>query len=402
MKPPPRGRALTALAVLTALQAHGCKPSASSEATHLRTQAAAGRSGDNVSATPTPPRVGAELTHAASVRRLQPLRDVEIRSLDPADLARRALELSLQQTTAESREAELAFGQALGLLPAGFDASAALVELATSSLLGLYDPRQQVILLRHPPAEDQARHQLHECVHALQDQHFGIGKQLSSAPGRGDAIAALLSLAEGDATLAERVAQLGPSLESLDHPFPDLPRVIIDASTATYVDGLRFATSMYERGGFRAIDEVWRDPPKSTEQLLHPEKYASREKWRTFDAPRLAGCTSYYWDVVGEQGLGVVLREWVDEPTSKVAAAGWDGDRADILMCGEAFVVTWRIGFDSEADAKQAHHVVDRAAPACSEPGAHWLATLDETQVSVVASTQWSCGALRDALAALL
>ena len=40
-----------------------------------------------------------------------------------------------------------------------------------------------------------------------------------------------------------------------------------------YLDGLYFTQRMWGRGGWDAVDAVWADPPRSTEQVMHPERY---------------------------------------------------------------------------------------------------------------------------------
>ena len=43
-----------------------------------------------------------------------------------------------------------------------------------------------------------------------------------------------------------------------------------------YFRGMVFCAKLDQRGGWAAIDEVYRNPPLSTEQILHPEKYRAK------------------------------------------------------------------------------------------------------------------------------
>ena len=43
-----------------------------------------------------------------------------------------------------------------------------------------------------------------------------------------------------------------------------------------YFKGMVFCAKIANQGGWAAIDDVYRNPPLSTEQILHPEKYRAK------------------------------------------------------------------------------------------------------------------------------
>ena len=101
-----------------------------------------------------------------------------------------------------------------------------------------------------------------------------------------------------------------------------------------HVDGLLFVARVRARQPWSAIDALWRDPPASSEQLLHREKYDACEApiavpdsvlpaLPGFDRPKAS-------DVLGE----LVVRAWLSTALppeiAARAAAGWGGDRAGI------------------------------------------------------------------------
>ena len=51
------------------------------------------------------------------------------------------------------------------------------------------------------------------------------------------------------------------------------PAVIRQSMLFPYEQGLRFVRTLYAQGGWDAVNDAYRDPPRSTEQLLHPERY---------------------------------------------------------------------------------------------------------------------------------
>ncbi|MFH1966236.1 MAG: hypothetical protein ABIJ42_11975, partial [Acidobacteriota bacterium] len=90
----------------------------------------------------------------------------------------------------------------LGLLPPDYDYYASMVELMTEQLAGMYDHKEKFLALADwLPLEMQEPVLVHEMTHALQDQHYGLEKYLSSDITNDDKALALASLVEGDASL---------------------------------------------------------------------------------------------------------------------------------------------------------------------------------------------------------
>ncbi len=53
----------------------------------------------------------------------------------------------------------------------------------------------------------------------------------------------------------------------------DAPPIISESMIFPYFKGMVFCAKLANTGGWAAIDEVYKNPPLSTEQILHPEKY---------------------------------------------------------------------------------------------------------------------------------
>jgi hypothetical protein len=100
-----------------------------------------------------------------------------------------------------------------------------------------------------------------------------------------------------------------------------------------FVHGLRrrgIGKSGADDGGWSAVDEAWRAPPETTEQLLHLDKYDAKERPEDVPVPRAPGpgWETAYDDVFGEEGLRIALEEWMPARTAASVARGWGGDRA--------------------------------------------------------------------------
>jgi hypothetical protein len=260
----------------------------------------------------------------------------------------------------------------LGLLPQDASLEQLLLELRTSQVIGLYDPnaKQMYVISKDGaigPVEELTY--AHEYTHALQDQAFGIKATLGTATDQSDRSLARLALFEGDATLlmalwAQRnltPAELGGIGKAADPASEEvlsrMPAILKDPMMFPYLSGLQVALGAYTKGGFGAVDGLFANPPDSTEQVLHPDKLASREKpievtFPTDLAARLGdGWKVPLQDTLGEVLLEVILRDGGATATN-AAAAGWGGDRVALLEGpgGEKAVVmdtTWDTAKDA-------------------------------------------------------
>ncbi len=262
----------------------------------------------------------------------------------------------------------------LGLLPADASLEQLFLELLTSQVAGLYDDdtKHMYVVSKDGgigPVEEITY--AHEYTHALQDQAFDLRKVVGRDTDQSDRTTARSTLVEGDATLlmslwAQRhltAAQLGevagasdPASEAI---LAKMPPILKDPLLFPYTSGLQVALGAFASGGYAAVDKLFANPPDTTEQVLHPEKLASREPAVPVSFPAdLATRLGDGWkvslqDTLGEMLLEIVLRDGGASATN-AAAAGWGGDRVALLEGpkGEKAVVldtTW----DTAGDAAE-------------------------------------------------
>jgi uncharacterized iron-regulated protein len=114
---------------------------------------------------------------------------------------------------------------------------------------------------------------IHEMVHALQDQHFDLGKlkarlHLTSADDA-DAERALAALIEGDATftMIEVLKAAQPNVaKMLDVPLEKAKNL---DNAFLYAQGARYVKAMKERGGWENVNAAYRFPPRNTASVLN-------------------------------------------------------------------------------------------------------------------------------------
>src|SRR6266516_2747471 len=214
----------------------------------------------------------------------------------------------------------------------------------------------------------------HELTHALQDQHYHLPTRPEPLlDGHGDRELARHALLEGDATLAGFAYVLGRQLDrrmigvveqqlhgipgELAKKYPDLPELLRASLAFQYDDGTTFVGQALAAGGWAAVDRVHLDPPESTEQVLHPERYYD-DRDRPIvvtlggtDGLEASGFTRILEDTIGELGIRVLARRALPAARAAQVAEGWGGDRLRALRRGDDLVLVWMTAWDSPADA---------------------------------------------------
>ncbi len=265
---------------------------------------------------------------------------------------RRFIEQELDRRYTGPRiEAERKGMAAWGLIPADYDLRRLFLDLMDEQVAAYYDPRAGIMALGSwLPAEQQQAALLHEMVHALQDREVPLDAYLAPEPGKGDQLLARQALMEGEAvalSLDLLLRSQGLDLASL----PDLggirglvaaasagpslsaaPPFLRDLLIFPYIDGLNFAHQARRRQPWSGMTALYRDPPRSTAQILHPEKRLDRRDDPVAVAlpdlgPELPTARAVTEDELGEFALGAVLGIHLGADAGRGAAVGWRGDR---------------------------------------------------------------------------
>ena len=103
--------------------------------------------------------------------------------------------------------------------------------------------------------------------------------------------------------------------------------------------GVGFARGLFLKAGWAGVDQAYADPPISTEQILHPERYPN-DKPRPPELPDLAPSLGPEWTtddagVLGEWRTLLVLEAFLGSDETALAASGWDGDQYALLSSPE-------------------------------------------------------------------
>jgi hypothetical protein len=263
-----------------------------------------------------------------------------------------------------------------GALPEGIDLVSLAASFTAITAGATYSPLDKQILLVDKNKDESLL--THEFTHALQDQHFDLMKLVVVRPYNFDRTEAVFAVIEGDAMNVQRRAEEGDAygrkpVEEITRQengrfgayrkeIGDLfPPLLTETFIFRYRDGARFVETVRRKGGERGIDELFRRPPVSSEQVLHPEKYAQGEAPRDVPVDEAAfeavGWRAVTSTPLGEIGIRGLLMASLANGEATRAAAGWGGDRAYLFeragqSSGQSLFV-WKTVWDKTVDAEE-------------------------------------------------
>ncbi|HEV7506808.1 MAG TPA: hypothetical protein VGS07_18090 [Thermoanaerobaculia bacterium] len=341
------------------------------------------------------------LKAAEKYRGLHALSPIPAGILEEAGLKKKLLESMRQHMPAESLRATEVSLKAFGLIPESMSLDKYLPDLLTSQVAGYYDTEKKYLAMVHrrgaagkedaAAGDDDDMVLVHELTHALQDQSFDLDKLEKDDDPLSDAGTAVTALVEGDATLTMIDFQAQARLENtpgasrmvssmlgdpdkLAKALPDLPGAdefekapvwLRENLMFGYLQGMTFCMSTRSRGGQKLLDYAFTtDPPRSTEQILHPEKWHTRRDDPVVVhlpdlAAELPGYVKAAEGVMGELGIRSLLHgEHGDWENALKAAEGWGGDRFAVYekKDGETKggrLLLWVSEWDTEADEQE-------------------------------------------------
>jgi hypothetical protein len=295
----------------------------------------------------------------------------------------------------------------LGLLEKGADYKKMITDLFTRNIAGFYDPKEKKMYVVEEatsvispvlPSEVV----MHELVHALQDQYLFLAhfeEDLKNTPT--DQALAKKAIIEGEATfvsysiVADYIKKIGSThmsqekLESLDierfiltsmqlaseslsNDFKN--KAFIQYLLFPYVRGGMFIKYAYDNGKWESVDKIYKNYPRSTEQIIHPEKYflvkddpiPLAEKKPDFFPQN--GFIKVDEGVLGEFTIYTIALTFLDDLYAKMISAGWGNDHYYLYEKGTKLVLildtVWDSPMDTEEFFKGAKALMDKKYPA--------------------------------------
>src|SRR5579862_261779 len=261
-----------------------------------------------IAAPPVSPQDGVDTSQAREIfneiggilKDLQEITGFKIKRQVPAEIiSRDKVKIFLQDriketaTPEELRVEELTLKK-FGLVPQDFDLAKNTVDLLTEQAAAFYDfHRKKLFITDWTPSITREPALVHELGHALADQNVNLEKFIKQGRKSDDGSMARMAVMEGQASwlMAEYLARkAGQSLanspvllEGMAHGieagagqfpvFDKEPLYLRETLVFPYSQGMLFQNVVFQKMKQPAFEEVFRKPPISTQQILHPDKY---------------------------------------------------------------------------------------------------------------------------------
>jgi heme-degrading monooxygenase HmoA len=330
------------------------------------------------------------------LRGLTPRQDVPEVALTPQQYRERMeadmADADSQKSIEDSRQLMVA----LGLLDPGVDLYQMELDFRTGIVLGEYDPetKQLYVITGTDLTRPMERVTLaHEFTHALQDQYYDIQRLLPKDSDNSDRDLAVSSLLESDALMSEQLYEIhalsrAERQEKLREEqamsgqvnMDRVPLVLLEETYFPYVVGPEFLAAVIGRDTLRqavdsgvgygpAVNRIFDNPPKSSAQIIHPEKYLNNVVPVEVRFPDLAAALGPGWeerrkDLLGEIDHRILIQQYVNRELGDRAADGWAGDAFSLLRNGDQTAVVVSTRWETPNDASEWFDAYTRAMTA--------------------------------------
>ncbi len=284
----------------------------------------------------------------AQLRGLRPSAPVETTYLLDSQARERVHATFLRQYSLEDAENNQRLYNLLGLFDDEDNLFGLYEDLLLEQVAGYFDfaANEMVVICRDEFGAVQRMTYVHEYTHALLNQSFDLERfrELSDVlcAESYDRCLALRALVEGDAALIQEQWMRTYASEedyqealgffsSFDMPaYENAPEYIQEELIFPSTYGQGFIRNFYIKDGWAAVDPVYKEPPVSSEQIIHPERYP-KDTPVSVEIPDLSDVLADEWRETDRGSLGewrtlAVLEQQLPMDMVDVAAEGWGGD----------------------------------------------------------------------------
>jgi hypothetical protein len=253
--------------------------------------------------------------------------------------------------------------KAFGLVEPDGDLATDLRSAYSTGVVGFYDSETKELVVRGAALTPFVRVTIaHELTHALDDQHFDLDRpeydDADDEVGLG-----FTALVEGMATVVEEayLAELSDDEQEQYYDelgdivaggIPDVSMVLLNLISAPYSYGPDFVTVLEEELDRDGLDQVYEDPPHTSEQVADPQAYLDGEEAVEVPHPTADG-TVVEDGVLGQLFVQELLTDSIVLDEAEDAADGWGGDWATSWTDGARSCVRFTMVGDSEQDTRE-------------------------------------------------
>jgi hypothetical protein len=136
-----------------------------------------------------------------------------------------------------------------------------------------------------------------------------------------------------------------------------LPTLLRAKLVFPYREGSQFVQWAYEASGLNGINGLFANPPLSTAQVLHPEKFYLRRQnplriiaWGLMQQMKTAAIIE---QTLGEYLTQLILASTLSRSEAARIASAWTGDDLSAYADGESMITSWISAWESEIGAQE-------------------------------------------------
>ncbi len=287
----------------------------------------------------------------APLRGLPPLSQVPRTFMNHDQLRTYFTDMLAKEWPPEEERREAAVLSALDMGGGSANLRQSEIDSMVKGILGFYDQNTKQLVVVTDRAQMGVRDRVtyaHEFTHSLQDQHYNLTALFDRAKGNADYAMGIRALVEGDATLtmglyarknlsamdiANYRLEEFQSIDLSGLTFGDGGPLVESATYFPYQEGAAFVATLYQEGGWQAVNAAFKQPPRSSEQIIHPERYFAGDMPVAVQLPdlRIPGWHVIAEDTMGELYLRIYLEHYISIDEAIAACEDWGGDRYQVL-----------------------------------------------------------------------
>jgi hypothetical protein len=229
--------------------------------------------------------------------------------------------------------AEEATLKKFGFAPPDFDLKQTTIDLLTEQAAAFYDFRRKKLFISDWATANMRDVALvHELAHALADQNFPIEKFTNKGADSSEISLAREAVVEGQASwlmievgarrtgrtlanpqTARELLESDNSSQSSDYPvFNKAPLYLRRTLMFPYDDGEKFQQAVFLRKGKTAFADVFRDPPATTAEIIHPARYFQHTPLTEPDLPKpMPRAKPFVSGAMGELETRILLEQYI-------------------------------------------------------------------------------------------
>lgn len=327
---------------------------------------------DEIEAKKPPPTIEEVAARVVATRELAFRRTPEWTSSTAEEIIKRLAGKAVSGIKPEAADARVRAYLAMGFVRETFDYRSAIASVGVMKPGGYYDADTGKFYYQGDASLARADSRgvfAAALLPVLIEQNFPAAAAPQAESENDDEARAMQAMALGDASFSRVKFSVGDQLVFNSdrgqapagmQQSPNAPQFIADLWKWSEDSGSAFVQALHQKRGLAAVNKAWARPPRSTAEILHPDKlYLEGTPFEpvkvAFPEATVNDAAPYFSNVAGEVAAYFVVRTFADVDYATAATEGWKGDRYAVWTGSKEHGdhLLWRTVWAGDADAKE-------------------------------------------------